>query len=193
MTGTIPSEEFKRVRDALEPFALFFDRVDNPQFRPDATLVAAEGDIALTVGTFKAAFEAYRRTAYLTRSSAVAAETMTASAKVHGHAKSSDRMERDQMVAFIGKQNDDGTVTFPDSEVKRMYAEIARMRRALDLFAAQSSWREEELSEGYEFRWVLGWSPVDQARYGLGLMKPLGLAEGTMTAPPVPETSGDPT
>lgn len=32
------------------------------------------------------------------------------------------------MVAFIGKQNSDETVTFPDSEVRRMYAEIERLQ-----------------------------------------------------------------
>lgn len=35
------------------------------------------------------------------------------------------------MVAFIGKQNDDQTVTFPDHEVRRIYAHIAKLETAL--------------------------------------------------------------
>lgn len=36
------------------------------------------------------------------------------------------------MVAFIGKDNGDGTTTFPNSEVRRMYAEIEELRRDVD-------------------------------------------------------------
>jgi hypothetical protein len=35
------------------------------------------------------------------------------------------------MAAFLGKQNDDQTTTFPDSEVERMYARIADLEAAL--------------------------------------------------------------